>query len=350
MRFLATLAAGITAGIFLSASAADATRVMPFASLQSTIDWINNYRANRNIDVAPMAIRALSLHNAFREPESSGIYVGFIAGLIGSHPDDARAIVRKMLPVRSEDEWAIVRGIAYSGNPHWRDLLREFAPDLPTREVMIGQYLDGKLPVLDELTIKPSPTTYQRMREALKVDWFDGDKKPKKTIMEPTQTLLDTLWGYYLASGDNGPIMRIVEMLPLSKDRDDVERLTVGSMAKYTLAMNASRDPQLLATLKYVRAGKHQSKTTVALLGEVIDAAETADAGSLRRDALAAIEQLKMKGPGYKHEMSTWGKVGQGALAVGCVAAAATGQLEFGLPCVIAGGATNAAAYYISDK
>jgi hypothetical protein len=63
----------------------------------------------------------------------------------------------------------------------------------------------------------------------------------------------------------------------------------------------------------------------------------------IRKDALAAIEELKAKGPGYKREVSLWGKVGEGALAVGCIAAAAAGQVELGIPCVI-GGATSSAA------
>ena len=85
-------------------------------------------------------------------------------------------------------------------------------------------------------------------------------------------------------------------------------------------------------------------------VGDIVLAAETAETGKLRKDALAAIEQLKMKGPAYRRELSTWGKIGQGALAVGCVAAAATGHIELGLPCVIGGGATNAAAYYMNDR
>ncbi|MGI8526883.1 MAG: hypothetical protein ACR2K5_12035 [Pseudolabrys sp.] len=339
----------LAVGAMLSGSAAEAAKTpAEFSSLQSTVDWINAYRVERPAALAPLAIRALSFHGAFKEPEAAGVYVGFIAGLIGTHPENADLLIRKMLPVREEDQWAIVRGIAYSGHPRWKKLLRQFAPQLPNRAVMVGQYLDGTLPVLDELSIKPSTTTFQRVREALTVEWFDSGKKKKKPELEPTQTLLDTLWGYYLASGSYAPVMRMVELLPWSKDKDNVDRLTVGSMAKYTLAMNAARDANLLATLKYVR--RQQGKETAAILDEIVQAADTADTGRLRKDALAAIEQLKMKGPAYKREMSTWGKVGQGALAVGCVAAAATGHIELGLPCVIGGGATNAAAYYINDR
>jgi hypothetical protein len=353
MRFLGGRFAILAASALLWFSTAQAARVpaVQFSSLTSTVDWINNYRAERPVAQAPLAIRALSLHGGFKEPEAAGVYVGFIAGLIGSNPDQAETLIGNMLPLREEDQWAIVRGIAYSGHSHWKGLLRKFAGRLPTRAVMIAQYLDGKLPTLDQLSIKPSPTTFERMREAMKVDWFDADKnKPKKPVLEPTQVLLDTLWGFYLASGSYAPVMTIVTMLPWSKDKDNVDKLTVGSMAKYTLAMNAARDPALLTMLKHVRNNKHQPKDMVAALEEVIEAAETADAGRLRKDALAAIEQLKMKGPHYKQELSTWGKVGQGALAVGCVAAAATGHIEFGLPCVIGGGATNAVAYYMNDR
>jgi hypothetical protein len=254
-----------------------------------------------------------------------------------------------MLPVRDEDQWAVVRGIAYSGLPDWKDVLRRHAYQLESRQIMVADYLNGRLPTLGTLAIRPSPTTWQRVKDAFAIDW-PGAKKPDKPVeLEATPETLDVLWGYYLASDSYGPVLRMVEMLAWSKDRDSVDRLTIGSMAKYTLALNATRDAALLAKLQTIRNAKSQSKETIALLDEVIQAAQVADTAKLRKDALAAIEQLKIKGPNYKREASTWAKVGQGALAVGCVTAAAMGQIEFGLPCVIGGGATNAAMYYVNN-
>ena len=136
-------------------------------------------------------------------------------------------------------------------------------------------------------------------------------------------------------------------MLPMSKDSDSVERLTVGSMAKFTLASNATRDPELLEILK--QAKEHRPKEIVAALTEVIDAAETVETARLRKEAMAAIEELRRKGPGSRRNISIAGQVGQGALALGCIAAAATGHIELGLPCVI-GGATSAAVLNFWDK
>jgi hypothetical protein len=318
-------------------------------SLQTTVDWINDYRKSRDIKHAPLAIRALSTYGGLRNAESAGVYVGFIAGLLGTNPDRADKLIDQMLPVREEDQWAIVRGIAYSGLPDWKNVLRRHARQLQGRQLMIDDYLNGRLPTLGKLVIKPSPTQWERVKDAVAIDW-PGVKKPKKPVeLEPTQDILDTLWGYYLASGSYRPVLRMVDLLPWSKDRDNVDKLTIGSMAKYTLATNASRDTALLAKLKTIRDAKSQTKETKKLLEEVIHAAEVADTGKLRTDALAAIEQLKIKGPNYKREVSTWAKVGQGTLAVGCVAAAVMGQVYLGLPCVIGGGATSAAMYYMNN-
>jgi len=87
----------------------------------------------------------------------------------------------------------------------------------------------------------------------------------------------------------------------------------------------------------------------VAVLKEVIEAADTADIGRIRKEALASVEELKRKGPGYKRDISFWGQVGEGAISLGCVAAAALGQIEFGIPCVLGGAATSAAVRYWSS-
>jgi hypothetical protein len=78
------------------------------------------------------------------------------------------------------------------------------------------------------------------------------------------------------------------------------------------------------------------------VLKEVIEAAETVETARLRADALAAIDELKRRGPGSKRDLSLWAQVGQGAIAVGCIAAAVTGQVEFGIPCVVGGAAASA--------
>ncbi len=102
----------------------------------------------------------------------------------------------------------------------------------------------------------------------------------------------------------------------------------------------------LLAMLKW--AVKSQPKDVAVVLDDVIETAETVDTVHMRKESLAAIEELKEKGPNSKRELSGWGQVGQGALSMGCVVAAATGQIELGIPCVLGGAAYTAGLQYMT--
>ena len=127
-----------------------------------------------------------------------------------------------------------------------------------------------------------------------------------------------------------------------------MERLTIGSMAKLSLATNASRDKELLDTLK--GAMNRDSKETRVVLQEVIDAAETFEFARVRKDAMAAIDQLKMKGPASARNTQWWGTAGQTVLALGCVVAGAMGQVQVGIPCVLGGALSGAALKYMTPQ
>ena len=86
---------------------------------------------------------------------------------------------------------------------------------------------------------------------------------------------------------------------------------------------------------------------TEEFAAEVIEAAETFEVKRIKNDALKAIEELKLKGPEWRRDTVWWGQAGQTLFALGCVAAAAAGQVEFGVPCVIGGALSSAALKYL---
>jgi hypothetical protein len=311
------------------------------ASLSVVQQWIYNYRARPDYAHVPAAVRVLFHAQSFKEPENSGIYLGFIAGAIGSDPARAEQLVTSFFPLHPEDEWVIVRAIAYSGLPDWRNLLRRIAPRMPGRKVMIDSYLAGTLPTLTAIPLEEAtPGMLDKLRGALtKNPFVKDDKKLKmKLTFAGNQDLLDTLWGYYFATGSHIPILRIMQMLPWSKGRDTIDKLTVGSMARYTLASYAVRDAGLREFLRSELAG--QPAAIRVPLGEVIEAADTVQLGAVRKDALAAVEELKAKGSDSRRNLDFWGQIGVGAVALGCVSAAALGQVAVGIPCVIGGSAS----------
>lgn len=305
--------------------------------------WMYRYRQKPEPQRLPAVVRALAALGAFKDPESAGVHVGFIAGVLGSNPRRADALLAGMLPLSAQDQWVLVRAVAYSGLPDWKALLRRHARQFEARRVMIDSYVAGKLPTLNDIGSEPDPTFMQKMRGYVTLEAWRAPKG-KKVSREPTPEVIDTLWGYYLATGAEQPVARLVGMLAWAQERDNIDRLTLGGMAKYTLASNAARDPALLGLLKRTRATAAQEVKPG--LDEVIEAAETTETTRLRKDALAAIDELKRKGPGSKRDLSLWGQVGEGAIALGCIAASALGQVQFGIPCVVGGALTSATLRY----
>jgi hypothetical protein len=345
MRY-ASVASGITLFTVLLAPAqitpADAAPIASpndFVSRASVMEWIDNYRNRPEPSRMPAAVRALSEFGALREPETAGFYVGFVAGVLGANPKQAERLVGKMLPLPPTDQWLVVRAIAYSGLPAWKSLLARSVTKVPARRGMVDAYLTGALPTLDAIELDKSPTFLEQVGQH-----FGVKPKVQPVSYERNPELLDTLWGQYFAAGQYRPIWRIITLLPWSKERDSAERLTVGSSAKYTLANNAARYPDILALIKDMAA--YQEADVRPILAEVIRAAETTETAAIRKEQVALVDKLKSKGPGYQRDLKTWGYVGQGAIGITCVVLATISLSAAGLPCVIGGAATSAALNY----
>ena len=315
---IALMALGVPAKAAPANKAAVAPTKGEFASSESILRWINGYRAKPEPAKAPAAARAMSELNLFRDLETAGVYIGFLSGVLESNPKKAEALIAKMFPMPPEDQVVIVRAIAYSNLPDWKALLLKFAERMPARQGLIDRFVNDKMPTLKQL--------------------------PLDTGAAP----LDMLWGKYFATGSYEPIVRMVSVLEWSKDQNNVDRLTVGSMAKLTLATNASRDKELMDMLKM--SMKHETKENRVVLQEVIEAAETFEFGRVRKEAMGAIDQLKIKGPASSRYMQWWGTAGQTALALGCIVAGAMGQVQIGIPCVVGGAVSGAALKYMTQQ
>jgi hypothetical protein len=342
-RIAIGLFAGTTVALALAMPAVAAQPAnTPLNSTDMILKWINGYRNRPDPESLPAIVRALSSMQAFKDAETCGAYVGFIAGVLSANPSRAESLVAKMLVIDPADHWVLVRAVAYSGLPHWKDMLSKFADRMPMRRAMVDKYVSGELPTLDQIDYAPkTPGVWDKMRVALQLTDTHAEKL---VTLAPSPELIDVLWGFYLATGTYASVGHIVKLLPLANDKDSVDNLTTGSAAKFTLASNAVRDLNLLNMLKW--SAKKQPKEVTAVLNDVIETAETVDTVHMRKESLAAIDELKQKGPDSKRELSGWGQVGQGALSMGCVVAAATGQIELGIPCVLGGAAYTAGIQY----
>ncbi|MEO1720383.1 MAG: hypothetical protein AAFR23_09190 [Pseudomonadota bacterium] len=290
-------------------------QAISFDSPRAALAWINAYRDDPQPKTVPAAIKSMSRLGLFRDLERAGVYLGFFAGVLSDNQLKAHDLIAQTFPLRPEDQVVIIRGIADSGLPDWKATLGAFTERMPARQILIRSYLFGKAKPLRQLKLDKGPA------------------------------VLDAHWGVYFATGRYDPILSILTALAWVDEDADLERLTIASMAAWTLANNASRDKYLL---DFLRAETYrQPKTISAALRRIVTAAETFEVAALRKEAVAKIDKLKAKGPPRKRGWAWWSEIAGTVVAVGCVAAGATGQVALGLPCIIGGTLSSAATRYL---
>jgi hypothetical protein len=316
-----------------------------FSSSGAILRWIVRYHEDGKPADVGEAARAMSRIGAFHNPDGAGVYVGFLAGVVGATPHRADELAVRLATLPEQDRWVAVRAVAWSGHPDWRNVLRRLATRLPERRAMINHYLAGGMPTLHQLAIAVDERgLLRKVKDYIRFDGKDfagaDATKAKSATLAPTPDLIDALWGYYFATRAVQPVDRIVAMLRWAKDGDHVDRLTLGAMAKLTLSTNAARDPDLLALMKRLRP--YQRPPVARELDEAIEAAETVNLGPIRTRALAAIEEIKTKGSASGRSIAWWSRAGESAIALGCIGAAVAGQVQLGLPCVVGGAVSSA--------
>ncbi|MGZ5917690.1 MAG: hypothetical protein ACXWJ4_10275 [Methyloceanibacter sp.] len=295
-----------------------------FSSAEKLLDWVTTYRKHPNPSRVPAAVHAMRDFGLFADEEKEWFCIGFIAGVLGTNPKEGPGLIPKMFPMPDKEQAVIIRAIVYSERPDWRELLEKNSSRMPLRRPLIDDFLQGKRPTLMELPLADggAPGIY-------------------------------ALWGYYVATGQHEPVVRIMQALQWSRKKDDssfsfkkifsgwgndpsaVEKITAGGTAKWTLASYAERDRDLLDL--YRAESARQPKAIATPLKDVIVAAEAFESESVRKDQFGAIEDAQKQQMTNEAGMTKGATAGSIAIATGCVAATALGQPEIAIPCVIGG-------------
>lgn len=317
------------------AARADQPKRLQFSSPERVSQWISHYHDYPDPAQVPQAVHAMRQLGLFKDQKKAGFFIGFIAGVLGANQLKAQELVSEMFPMPPKDQAILIRAIAYSGLPEWqwKQLLNEFSERMPLRRRLIDKFLLGEEKVLWEKPLSQ-----------------DAD-------------VLDTLWGYYAATGYRQPVERVIYTLRWSKRKDEVtgfsfskiiskysfydkgpsvDQLMIGSLAKWTLASNAERDRDLLDL--YRTEVKYQPKAVAAALRDIISAAEEFEAERIRDDAKAALVAAKERAASPYSRMSNAAYAGSVAISTACVVANVLGHPEIGAPCIVTGALYSGAA------
>ncbi|RJX32775.1 MAG: hypothetical protein C4516_03275 [Oxalobacter sp.] len=169
-------------------------------------------------------------------------FIGFVAGVISKNPSTAQSLAEQLVSLPEVDQPVLILGIWYSTYPEAKPLLKRLAQSMSKHKKMIDHLLANDRPSLLELPLE-------------KGSW-----------------VLDALWGDFMATGDDAPIVRIISALPWINVRGDTSRLLVGGAARWSLISNAIQHKPVMAVCQRELAS--QPGEVTAVLREVIAEAE----------------------------------------------------------------------------
>lgn len=214
----------------------------PLSNEQELGEWVTFYYQRPEPARLPEAVLAASKLGFFHEGKAVPPFFGFIAGVLAREPSVSSALVDRLGDMPTTEHPVVILGIWYSGHADTLKLLASIAKRFPEDRSMIDAFGAGSAPRLTEIPLEQGP-------------W-----------------VLDALWGNFMATGNDAPVIRIMSALPWTQIRGDVPRLLVGGSARWSLESNAVQHGRVLEICK--AQVKNQPKDIATVLREVISEAE----------------------------------------------------------------------------
>lgn len=237
-----TAAGTVLAALLVLGTAHALAAPAAFASEEELGRWMTYYYKHPEPARLGEAVAAAGNHGLFRGGKAAPPFFGFIAGVLAKEPSIAPALLERLATLPESDQPVLVLGVWYSGHKDTTRLLDGLARTMPAQKAMIAHLRTGTAPPLMEIPLEQGP-------------W-----------------VLDALWGYFMASGEEAPVVRIMAALPWIEVRGNIPKLSVGGAAKWSLTSNAVQHERVMKICKAQLA--RQPKEVAAVLRQVIEEAE----------------------------------------------------------------------------
>ena len=213
-----------------------------FDSSEALGHWITYYYKKPEPGRVADAVLFASQSGLFKDGKAAPPFIGFLAGWFSQNWSSAESVVDALLALPAEDQPVLVLGLWYSAAPDSKAMLARYAARMPSQEKLIAQLTASAQPSLTGIPLEQGP-------------W-----------------VLDALWGNFMATGRDAPVLRLMSALPWASIKGDIPRLLVGGSARWSLTSNAVQHPRVLEICRTQLS--RQPEAVAVPLAEVIRAAE----------------------------------------------------------------------------
>lgn len=205
--------------------------------------WITYYYRRPEPAALVDAMLALSKQGAFKNPDTASPFWGFLAGALSKSRATVPATIRRLAALPADEQPVVVLGVWYSGHADTKALLAGLAKDMPEQRSMIEELSRSTPPKLTDLPLEKDPG------------------------------VMAALWGNFMATGDEAPVLRIIEALPFTMiAQGDNQRLAMGRVAEWSLTSNAAQHPRVMEIVR--RQAGMRTGAMANILNRVVARAE----------------------------------------------------------------------------
>ncbi|TXG79846.1 MAG: hypothetical protein E6R11_02020 [Rhodocyclaceae bacterium] len=245
MTLLALALSGLFACGTMQASASE-----PWSN-ETLSRWITYYYLKPNPELFDDAMRTMTSAGWLEEGSSTGPMLGFIAGVVRSNPGKLKVWMEEFEKLDDQKLSTVALGIWYAA--------------LPESRKAVFSMMEGRTGVNERLNFLQSGTPL----------------KITEIPLEQGSWVLDANWGYFMATGEREPVLRIISALSWLDEGEGAHRILVGGAARWSLMSNAVQHKKVLEICE----------SQAAVQPEDI-------AKELREIVTAAKDELAKNGPG----------------------------------------------------
>jgi hypothetical protein len=263
MKYVIGFVAGILIAAALSTQFGGARSPQPassFAEANAVSKWMNSYYLNPEPNRVVDAIMTSSAQGVLKEAPRATMVAAFVAGVIETDPTLLDTLCARLKDAPLDQQRVVAMAVAFTGR---KGLLVQLKSGLPR--------LNG----VDKLASDPN------FRHVL------------ETPVEKSALGLDMQWAYFMATGKEEPVLRIISTLPGINETEDAHRLGAAHAARWSLGSMAGLHPIVMQISRAAEA--NAPEPLAGILRDVIAAAETRTHNRFRDEGQEAARALKAR-------------------------------------------------------
>ncbi len=191
-----------------------------FKSPEEVSKWLTHYYEHKDISLALNALEYMSKSGMLAHKKSHPSTIGFLAGIFDENQNKTTDISNKLMSIKKFPKEIIINGLWYSKS-------------------------SGAKKTVLKLTEK-----YQELKKNYNSISEDKNISVLKLSLENKPQVIDILWGYFMATGNEQAVLKVIKAIKWSDAKDDIDKLIIGVAANQSLTANAIQHAKVLEICK----------------------------------------------------------------------------------------------------